>query len=94
MTGSRTGRAVAVLAHEAWHLRGEADESTVECYALQLGVTLGRRLGLDEDDARRLMRQQLVENELRGVGTLEYRLTSECRSGGDLDLDPASDRFP
>jgi hypothetical protein len=94
VTGSRTGRAVAVLAHEAWHLRGEADESTVECYALQSGVTLGRRLGLDEDDARRLMRQQLVENELRGVGTLEYRLTSECRNGGDLDLDPASDRFP
>jgi hypothetical protein len=94
VTGSRTGRAVAVLAHEAWHLRGEADESTTECYALQSGVTLGRRLGLDEDDARRLMRQQLVENELRGVGTLEYRLTSECRNGGDLDLDPASDRFP
>jgi hypothetical protein len=94
VTGSRTGRAVAVLAHEAWHLRGEADESTVECYALQSGVTLGLRLGLDEDDARRLMRQQLVENELRGVGTLEYRLTSECRNGGDLDLDPASDRFP
>ena len=94
VTGSRTGRAVAVLAHEAWHLRGEADESTTECYALQSGVTLGGRLGLDEDDARRLMRQQLVENELRGVGTLEYRLTSECRNGGDLDLDPASDRFP
>jgi len=94
VTGSRTGRAVAVLAHEAWHLRGEADESTVECYALQSGVTLGRRLGLDEDDARRLMRQQLVENELRGVGSLEYRLTSECRNGGDLDLDPTSDRFP
>jgi hypothetical protein len=94
VTGSRTGRAVAVLAHEAWHLRGEADESTVECYALQSGVTLARRLGLDEDDARRLMRQQLVENELRGVGSLEYRLTSECRNGGDLDLDPATDRFP
>jgi hypothetical protein len=94
VTGSRTGRAIAVLAHEAWHLRGEADESTVECYALQSGVALGRRLGLDEEDARRSMRQQLVENELRGVGTLEYRLTSECRNGGDLDLDQASDRFP
>ena len=94
VTGSRTGRAIAVLAHEAWHLRGEGDEATTECYALQSGVTLGRRLGLDEDDARRLMRQQLVENELRGADTLEYRLTSECRNGGDLDLDPASDRFP
>jgi len=94
VTGARTGRAIAVLAHEAWHLRGEASESTTECYALQSGVTLGRRLGLDEDDARRLMRQQLVENELRGANTLEYRLTSECRNGGDLDLDAATDRFP
>jgi hypothetical protein len=94
LTGSRTGRAIAVLAHESWHLRGEANESTVECYALQSGVALGRRLGLGEDDARRLMRQQLVENALRGAGTLEYRLTSECRNGGDLDLDPTSDRFP
>jgi hypothetical protein len=94
VTGSRTGHAIAVLAHEAWHLRGEGDESTAECFALQSGVDLGRRLGLDEEDARRSMRQQLVENELRGAGTLEYRLTSECRNGGELDLDPVSDRFP
>jgi hypothetical protein len=94
VTGARSGRAIAVLAHEAWHLRGEADESTTECYALQSGVTLGRRLGLDDSEARRLMKQQLVENELRGADTLEYRLTSECRNGGDLDLDAASDRFP
>ena len=94
VTGSRTGRAIAVLAHEAWHLRGEGDESTTECYALQSGVALGRRLGLGEGDARRLMRQQLVENELRGADTLDYRLTSDCRNGGALDLDPASDDFP
>ena len=48
--GSRTGRALAVLAHEAWHLRGESDEGTAECYALQSGVELGQRLGLDESD--------------------------------------------
>ena len=93
-TGSRTGRAIAVLAHEAWHLRGEADEGTTECYALQSGVALGQRLGLSEDTARQLMRQQLTENALRGVGTLEYRVTSECRDGGALDLDREDDSFP
>jgi hypothetical protein len=92
--GVRTGRALAVLAHEAWHLRGEADESTVECYALQSGVELGQHLGLSEGRARQLMRQQLVENALRGVDTLEYRLTPECRDGGQLDLDPAESSFP
>lgn len=94
VTGNRTGRALAVLAHEAWHLRGVRDEGVAECYALQSGVALGTRLGLSEGTAAQLMRQQLTENALRGVGTLEYRVTSECRDGGPLDLDPESDRFP
>jgi hypothetical protein len=92
--GSQTGRALAVLAHEAWHLRGVRDEGTTECYALQSGVELGRRLGLSERTARRLMRQQLAENELRGAGALEYVVPPECRDGGRLDLNPGSDRFP
>ncbi len=92
--GSQTARAIAVLAHEAWHLRGESDEATTECYALQSGVELGRRLGLDEDTARRMMAQQLTENMLRGPGSLEYRVSDECRDGGRLDLDPESRAFP
>ena len=93
-TGSRTGRAIAVLAHEAWHLRGEGDEGRTECYALQSGVELGRRLGLSEDRARQLMRQQLTENALRGAASVEYRVPRECRDGGSLDLDPADSSFP
>lgn len=92
--GSQTARAIAVLAHEAWHLRGESDEATTECYALQSGVELGRRLGLDQGAARRLMAQQLTENMLRGAGSLEYRVSDECRDGGRLDLDPESRAFP
>ena len=92
--GSRTGRALSVLAHEAWHLRGVGNEGTAECYALQSGVGLGRRLGLGEGTARRLMAQQLAENALRGAGSVEYRVPPECRDGGRLDLDPASSRFP
>jgi hypothetical protein len=92
--GARTGRALAVLAHEAWHLRGERDEGVTECYALQSGVGLGERLGLAEGTARRLMRQQLTENALRGAATLEYRVTAECSDGGRLDLDPTDTRFP
>lgn len=94
IVGSRTGRAVAVLAHEAWHLHGEADESVTECYALQSGVDLGRRLGLGDGRARQLMRQQLVENELRGIDSLGYRVGPECRDGGAFDLDPVRTTFP
>jgi hypothetical protein len=91
---SRTGRAIAVLAHEAWHLRGVGNEATTECYALQSGVALGRRLGLSESTARRLMRQQLGENALRTGGSFEYRVSSECRDGGSLDLRPSAAGFP
>jgi hypothetical protein len=91
---SRTARAIAVLAHESWHLRGERDEGRTECYAFQSGVELGRRLGLSERTARQLMRQQLADNVLRGGSTVQYRVPDECRDGGGLDLDRASSRFP
>jgi len=91
---SQTARALAVLAHEAWHLRGVGDEGTTECYALQSGVELGRRLGLSDDTAQRMMRQQLTENALRARGSFEYLVSPECRDGGRLDLDPGSSRFP
>ena len=94
LRGSRTARAIAVLAHETWHLRGVGDEGTTECYALQSGVEIGRRLGLSDETARQLMRQQLAENGLRAGGSAEYRVTPECRDGGSLDLDPGTTHFP
>jgi hypothetical protein len=94
VASSQTGRAIAVLAHEAWHLRGSDDEGETECFALQSGVELGVRLGLSEGTARRLMRQQLVENQLRSGGSVEYRVPAECRDGGRLDLAPAESGFP
>lgn len=92
--GARTARAIAVLAHEAWHLRGVRDEGETECYALQSGVEVGRRLGLSDEEAQRMMRQQLTENALRRGGGIEYRIPAECRDGGRLDLRPGDSRFP
>jgi hypothetical protein len=91
---SQTARAIVVLAHEAWHLRGIREEGTAECYAIQSGVGLGVRLGLPEDTARQLMSQQLAENAGRGVTTAEYRVPAECRNGGALDRDPELSAFP
>jgi hypothetical protein len=92
--GSRTARALAVLAHEAWHLRGVRDEGRTECYALQSAVGIGQRMGLSESTARRLMRQQLSENVLRGASAPAYLVPPECKAGGELDLDPDDPRFP
>lgn len=91
---SQTARAIAVLAHEAWHLHGIRDEGTTECYALQSGVELGRRLGLSEGTAAQLMRQQLVENAGRSGRGAEYVVPPSCRDGGALDLERERAGFP
>jgi hypothetical protein len=94
VTSSQTARSLAVLAHEAWHLRGVANEGMTECYALQSGVVLGQRLGLSEERASQMMRQQLAENALRTGAGVEYVVPSECRDGGRLDLGLSSSGFP
>jgi hypothetical protein len=91
---SQTARALAVLAHEAWHLRGVSDEGATECYALQTGGEIGQRLGLSTDTARRMMRQQLVENARRSQASPAYRVPPDCRDRGRLDLKPDSAQFP
>ncbi len=91
---SQTARALAVLAHEAWHLHGERDEGVTNCFAFQSGVELGRRLGLSEDTAARMMRQQLTDNARYAGAAPAYLVPGDCRNGGRLDLHPASDRFP
>ena len=91
---SAAQRALAVLAHESWHLRGIRDEGRTECYALQSGVTLGERLGLSSETAAQMMRAQLVENSALIGGASEYRIPAECHEGGALDLEPARSSFP
>jgi hypothetical protein len=91
---SQTARAIAVLAHEAWHLHGETDEGVTNCYGFQSGVALGRRLGLSEGTASRMMRQQFADNATNAGSAPEYLVPRECRDGGSLDLAPDNGRFP
>jgi hypothetical protein len=87
--------AITVLAHEATHLRGIRNEAETECYALQEGVELGRRLGLDAATARDLMRAQRdFDLSDASVQRLDYRLPDGCRDGGSLDLRPDDPSFP
>jgi hypothetical protein len=89
-SSSRTGRAIAVLAHEAWHLRGVQDEGLANCYAFQGGVQLGVRFGLAEERARKLMREQLDATP----PDLRYVVPATCRDGGENDINRESRAFP
>jgi hypothetical protein len=91
---SRAGRAIAVLAHEAWHLRGVRDEGLANCYGFQSGVRIGVNLGLSEGTARRLMREQLATNPSDARGNPAYLVPGGCRDGGSEDLDAAGSAFP
>jgi hypothetical protein len=91
---SGTGRAIAVLAHEAWHLRGVEEEGVANCYAFQSGVRIGVHLGLSPGTAARMMRQQLANNAVDAGGDSRYLVPPGCKNGGRYDLDRASTRFP
>ena len=91
---SQTARAIAVLAHESWHLNGVADEGLANCYAFQSGVHVGIHLGLPESRARSMMREQLATNASDSAGDRRYLVPAGCRNGGENDLHPGSERFP
>ena len=93
-SGSGEGHAIAVLAHEAWHLHGVSSESEANCFAYQSGVRVGESLGLSRATARRLMRHQLAMNPSDFQGDPRYIVGPECRAGGKLDLHLDGSEFP
>ncbi len=91
---SGTARAIAVLAHEAWHLRGVRNEGLANCYGFQSGVVIGTHLGLSESKARAMMREQLATNPADAGNNAQYRVPSGCHDGGSDDLRPDESGFP
>jgi hypothetical protein len=91
---SRTARAIAVLGHESWHLRGERNEGLANCFGFQSGVQIGADLGLSESRARAMMREQLATNASDSGPNSQYLVPSGCRNGGPEDLRPTSPAFP
>ena len=72
-------RAIAVLGHESWHLRGEANEGLANCYGFQSGVQIGQNLGLSKSKARAMMKEQLATNASDSGPNTQYRVPSDCR---------------
>jgi hypothetical protein len=93
-TERTSGHAIAVLAHEAWHLHGEAGEGVANCYAYQSGVDVGHALGLSVQTARRLMHQQLADNPGDFASAPAYVVPAGCHRGGNLDLRLDGTHFP
>jgi hypothetical protein len=92
--GPSSGEAIAVVAHEAWHLHGQESEALANCFAYQSGVQVGEALGLSPATARQLMHEQLVDNPDNFADAPQYIVPSGCKRGGSLDLHLDGDHFP
>jgi hypothetical protein len=83
--------ALHTLAHESYHLRGIAQESRAECFAMQTTARVAVSLGITPRRAGQL--QQWVWT--RGYPNEPDEYSSPyCRNGGPFDLRPGSSVWP
>lgn len=89
----RKAEAVAVLAHEAEHMRNglRADEAVTECQGMQRMRRLARLMGASKEYADLLAERYWAD--LYEYNLKHYK-TSDCHDGGTLDLRPGSDVWP
>ena len=86
----RLAISVATLAHEAQHRAGIAKEDVAECYGMQTLRGVALSLGSDGRYADELATAYWNHYPERSS---EYR-SPQCRDGGELDLHPATSRWP
>jgi hypothetical protein len=86
--------ALAVVAHESYHVLGYSNESQVECYGMQSIWFVANKLGASVDESQALA--SLYATRMypsRRTGSPRY-WSAECRDGGKLDLRPSLHRWP
>jgi hypothetical protein len=86
--------ALAVVAHESYHLLGYSNEAQVECYGMQSIWFVANKLGASIDESQALA--SLYATQMypqRRTLTPKY-WSAECRDGGKLDLRPSLARWP
>jgi hypothetical protein len=86
--------ALAVVAHESYHLLGYTNEAQVECYGMQSIWFVANKLGASIDEAQALASFYATRMyPQRRTQTPQY-WSAECRDGGKLDLRKSLARWP
>jgi hypothetical protein len=86
--------ALAVVAHESYHLLGYTNEAQVECYGMQSIWFVANKLGASIDESQVVA--QFYATRMypqRRTKTPEY-WSPECRDGGKYDLRRSLARWP
>lgn len=82
--------ALLTLTHESMHLRGWADESVAQCYAIQEVAFTVEQLGGPPAEGAAVAEYALA---LQPYMPTEYQ-SSDCAAGRALDLHPGTPSFP
>jgi hypothetical protein len=86
--------ALAIVAHESYHLLGYSNEAQVECYGMQSIWFVANKLGASIDESQALASLYATRMyPLRRTQTPQY-WSAECRDGGKLDLRKSLARWP
>ena len=86
--------ALAVVAHESYHLLGYTNEAQVECYGMQSIWFVANKLGASVDESQVLARLYATRMyPQRRTQTPTY-WSAQCHDGGKLDLRPSLARWP
>jgi len=86
--------ALAVVAHESYHLLGYSNEAQVECYGMQSIWFVASKLGASIDESQALATFYATRMyPLRRTYSPRY-WSAQCRDGGKLDLRPSLARWP
>jgi len=90
----RIAMALAVVAHESYHILGYSNEAQVECYGMQSIWFVASKLGAGVAESQALASLYATRMyPLRESQTPTY-WSPQCRDGGTLDLRPSLARWP
>ena len=86
--------ALAVVAHESYHILGYVNEARVECYGMQSIWYVANKLGASVSESEALGSYYATKlYPLREESTPQY-WSAQCRDGGKYDLRPSSHSWP
>lgn len=86
-------RSMVTLAHESIHLAHDQSEVNASCYGIQWVRYVAEQLGAAPDDARSIASYTWDEVYPAYKNVAGY-WSADCRDGGPLDLNPASNVWP
>jgi hypothetical protein len=87
-------QALETVAHEAYHLFGQTNEATTDCWGMQSLWYVAQQLGASAAQAQALGGWYWQTVYPQRAHDVPQYFSKDCHSGGRLDLRPSDSRWP